>query len=137
MTGFTGGCLCGAVRYEVTGEPTNMWNCHCDACRKITGASYATNVFVKEEDLKITKGRTKTYKDKADSGNDMTRHFCGDCGSPLFNENSGRPGIRVIRAGTIDDPSFVKPWANLYAKRALQNTHLGGDMTNFDAMPDR
>ncbi len=136
MTAFTGGCLCGAIRYTVTGEVVNMWNCHCNDCRKITGAAFATNVFVKEEDIQITAGTPSTFQNTSDSGNTMTRYFCAGCGSPLFNGNSGRPGIRVIRAGSIDDAGFVKPWANLYANRALPFTHLDDQMTNFDKMPD-
>jgi len=137
MPGFTGSCLCGDITYEVSSDPVNMWNCHCDACRKITGASFATNVFVKEADVRITKGTPSTFENAADSGNTMTRCFCPQCGSPLFNKNSGRLGILVVRAGSIDDAGFVKPWANLYTSRALPFTHLGGEMTNFDEMPDQ
>ncbi len=56
MPGFKGGCLCGAITYEVSSDPINMWNCHCDDCRRATGASFATNVFVNLIDLTITNG---------------------------------------------------------------------------------
>ena len=62
MSDYTGGCLCGAVRYKVTGEPVRVANCHCNDCRKVTGASFTTNVFVKEEDLVIESGVTKSYQ---------------------------------------------------------------------------
>jgi hypothetical protein len=135
MAGFTGGCLCGEVTYEVSSDPIVMWNCHCDDCRKITGASFATNVFVKREDLTITSGTVSTYKSSADSGNTMTREFCSDCGSQLFNNSSARPEIKVVRAGSIDDASFVRPRANMYSSKALSFTSLDDGLDNFDTTP--
>ena len=71
MAGFTGGCLCGAIRYEVTAEPIRTFCCHCDSCRKATGSAFATNVFIKEADLKILQGTPTKFQHKADSGNLM------------------------------------------------------------------
>ena len=135
MPEFTGGCLCGAIRYEVSGAPVNMWNCHCDDCRKSSGASYATNVFVKLADLKVTRGETARFQHTADSGNIMTKEYCSACGSQLFNGNSGRPAIKVVRAGTIDDARFVEPRANIYASRALPSALTGSELPAFDEMP--
>ncbi len=112
-----------------------MWNCHCDDCRKTTGASFATNVFVKRDDLTITKGKPSTYQNLSDSGNTMTREFCPNCGSHLFVGNSARPTITAVRVGSIDDAHFVRPWANLYSSKALPFTYLGDDFENFDRMP--
>lgn len=136
MSGFKGGCLCGAIAYEVSSDPINMWNCHCDDCRRATGASFATNVFVKLEDLTITKGTPSTYEHPADSGNIMTKEFCSNCGSQLFNSSSARPAIKVVRVGSIDDASFAKPWANCYSSRALPGTHLADELDTFEVMPD-
>lgn len=135
MSGFKGGCLCGEIRYEVLGDPVNMWNCHCDDCRKSSGASYATNVFVKLEYLTVVKGETAKFQHKADSGNTMTKEYCAACGSQLFNGNSGRPAIKVVRAGTIDDGGFVEPKAHIYASRALPRALEGSDLPCFDEMP--
>ena len=135
MSGFKGGCLCGAITYEVSSDPINVRNCHCDDCRKATGASFATNVFVKLEDLTITKGTQSTYQHSADSGNTLTKEFCPECGSQLFGHNSAKPGIRGVRVGSIDDASFVRPSENLYCSRALPFTHLADDLDNFEEMP--
>lgn len=135
MPEFKGACLCGAIRYEVSGEPVNMWNCHCDDCRRSSGASYTTNVFVKGSDLTVTQGETRRFQHRADSGNTMTKQYCADCGSQLFNGNSGRPGIVVIRAGTIDDARFVVPRAHIYASRALPSAIEGAGIPIFDTMP--
>ncbi|MEM6383941.1 MAG: GFA family protein [Pseudomonadota bacterium] len=135
MPEITGGCLCGAIRYRVSSAPVNMWNCHCEDCRRSSGASYATNVFVKAADLVVTQGKAQTFDHPADSGNIMTKHFCAACGSQLFNANSGRPQIVVIRAGSLDDPGFVSPRANVYASRALPGALPAGDIPSFDEMP--
>tara|TARA_B100000579_G_scaffold133734_1_gene108196 strand:- start:255 stop:689 length:435 start_codon:yes stop_codon:yes gene_type:complete len=135
MTEFSGSCLCGAIIYEVYGEVLNMWNCHCIHCRKITGAAFATNIFINVNEMKVIKGVPSTFQNKSDSGNTMTRYFCCDCGSPLFNENSARPGIRVIRIGTIEDANFAKPWCDLFISKALPYTPLDQDLVKFERMP--
>ena len=101
----------------------------------MTGASFATNIFVKVEDLTITKGAPSTYKQTADSGNIKTLEFCSTCGSQLFGRSSARPEIRAVRIGSIDDASFARPWANLYSSRALPFSHLADDLENFEKMP--
>jgi hypothetical protein len=135
MSGFKGGCLCGAITYEVSSAPIDVWNCHCDDCRKVTGASFSTNVIVKFEDLTVTKGTPSTYPRSGDNGNIKTYNFCPECGSLLFSNNSGRPEIGVVRVGSIDDASFVRASGNLYCSRALPCSHLAADLDNFDTMP--
>ena len=119
MATHTGGCLCGAIRYEVSGEPVRAAHCHCDDCRRATGASFATNVFFKEEDIKIVQGSPKQFSHTADSGNTMTTEFCGDCGSQLFGLGSGSPGIKHVKAGTLDDVGKLRPAINVFAGRKL------------------
>ncbi len=131
MTSFSGGCLCGAVRYEVAAEPIRTARCHCDDCRRNTGAQFATNVFVPADMLKIT-GKTAEYKHGTDAGNTMTRMFCPSCGSPLFGYSSATPGVRSIRVGSIDDAGFVKPQIEVYTSKALACSTLGADTQHFE-----
>lgn len=132
MPKFSGGCLCGAVRYEVDGEPAFVAQCHCDDCRRATGSSFATNVFVKEADLKIVQGRTKTFQHPADSGNTMTKQFCPECGSQLFGSTSGLPGMQSVKVGSIDDASFVKPQIEVFVSKALPFTIHPADTQKFE-----
>ena len=117
MTEYAGGCLCGAVRYKVIGEPVRVANCHCNDCRKVTGASFATNVFVKEEDLVTESGVTKSYQHKSDSGNMMTEKFCPECGSQIFSDGTGSPGVVGIKVRSIDDANDIKPQITVYGPR--------------------
>jgi hypothetical protein len=134
MIKFSGGCMCGAVRYEVSGDLVRMVNCHCDDCRKNTGASFATNVFFNTENVQVTEGKTRSFEHISDAGNRKIKEFCPTCGSQLFSSTIGRP-LTSVKVGSIDDASFVKPTANLYCKRALSYSHLSDDLKNFEQMP--
>ena len=133
MATHTGGCLCGAIRYEITGERVRAAHCHCDECRRATGSSFATVAFFKEEDVKVIQGTPKQFFHPADSGNTMTKEFCGNCGSQVLGAGSGSPGVRSVRVGTLDDASFVKPQMNLYTGKALPFTRLPDDTEHFHA----
>ncbi len=122
MAQFTGGCLCGAVRYEIIGDPVRVAHCHCVDCRRATGSSFATNAFFKEDDLVVLQGTTKAYSHTADSGNTMTKEFCPECGSQLFGSGSGNQGIRTVKVGTIDDASAIQPQIEVFVSRALPFT---------------
>ena len=135
MTEITGGCFCGAIRYEIEGAPFRIANCHCDDCRKATGAAYSTNVFFKEEQITVLRGSTKKFDHVADSGNGMTKEFCGNCGSQIFGTGAMRPGVIHVKVGTIDDASFVAPDVNLYTSHALGCTLIDENVDNFETMP--
>lgn len=132
MVGFTGGCLCGAVRYEVTGEPVRTQICHCNDCRRATGSSFATNVFVNSDDLKVTQGQLRIYKHLAESGNVRVKEFCETCGAQLFSWGEHRPELKSVKVGSIDDASFVQPWAHVYVSRALPFTLLDDGLKKFE-----
>src|SRR5215470_10449486 len=89
----TGGCLCGAVRYESAGEPEFSLQCHCRDCQRSSGTAYNAAIRVPSAGFRVTQGAPKRYVSKADSGNEITRVFCGDCGSPLWVQVSTRPDI--------------------------------------------
>ena len=129
--------MCGAVRYECTADPGNASYCHCDDCRKATGASFTTNVFVKADDLVILKGTPKQFQHKADSGNVMTKEFCGNCGSQLFGYGSGSPGVKHVKVGTIDDASNIRPEINVFTSKKLPFTILSDETENFERMRPR
>ena len=135
MVQFTGGCLCGKIRYKVSAKPQYIDNCHCDTCRKATGSAFATNIFVSKDDLVVTQGEPKSFSHNADSGNTVTKEFCANCGSQLFGYGTKRPDAKNIKVGSIDDANFVQPIANLYMKRALPFTQIDPSLDGFDEMP--
>lgn len=112
MSKLEGGCLCGKVRY-VAGSSLATAICHCTHCQKASGSAFSLNMLVPDADFALT-GVTKSYEDRGDSGKPLYRHFCPNCGSSLFSQAESLPGVKILKLGTLDDPSSVKPGVQLY-----------------------
>ena len=134
MSEFTGSCHCGEISYTFSGEPLRQVNCHCKNCRKTSGGPYLANIFVSEDNLLI-KGSPKVYLHLADSGNQMTKKFCGNCGAQMFSLGSGRPGIVSIRGGTIDNLEIIQPTLNIFVSSKIPSTPLDESLSTFEKMP--
>ena len=102
----TGGCLCGAVRYEVTGQLRDVLICHCEECRRWGGHVSASSAARKEE-LVLVESRGLRWIDSPNSDARARRGFCGECGSSLFWDPPGRETISIA-AGTLDDASGLR-----------------------------
>ena len=131
---FSGKCLCGRVSYKVSVDPNFILNCHCEDCRRSTGAVFGTNVFVAEDKVQIT-GELSSYSHTADSGNTMTKRFCPKCGTLLFGNSSGRQNSVSIRAGTIDQFDLIEPQMNLFVAKKIKSTPINDSLPCSDAMP--
>jgi hypothetical protein len=110
---MSGGCLCGAVRYEVSGEPVTMRVCWCKDCQRLAAGNGAANILFHRDAIKVT-GTPATFSKQAESGNVIDRKFCANCGTQMFGETAARPNFVVVRAGTLDDPSIFKPVAYIW-----------------------
>ena len=132
MPKFTGGCLCGAIRYEVDGDLIRTLNCHCDDCRRSIGASFGTYVYVEEEDLTILQGTPKSFDHENDLGFRMTKRFCENCGTPLFGKGERGGSMVQIKVGTIDDANFVRPEMDLFVSKKLPFVRLSEESQHFD-----
>lgn len=116
MTVRTGGCLCGEIRYRLTAEPIAARICWCHDCQHLAGNGIANAVFPTGA-IEIT-GSVSEFVSMARSGNHIQRRFCPLCGCHLFADSSGRPEFSVVRIGTLDDPSSIKPTANIWCASA-------------------
>ena len=134
---FFGGCACGATRYECSAEPLYMGNCHCRDCQRATGSAYFAAVGVAASAFRLTSGAPQYYEKSADSGNMMRRAFCPLCGSPLFLTNSARPDLVVLYAGSLDDPSWVRPARDIYTASAQPWDYMNPHLPKFPQMPQR
>lgn len=128
---FCGGCACGAVRYECTAAPLAMVNCHCRACQHAGGSGYSPSVVMPASSFKLRKGEPKFYAVKADSGHIARRAFCPECGAPLFASTSARSDFVAIRAGSLDDPSWFRPQAEIWIAGAQPWDHLDPGVPHF------
>jgi hypothetical protein len=114
-----GGCLCGAVRYVLKGEPRTIAICHCTHCQRQSGSLFSFNLVIREADYEQS-GETMVYVDKGDSGQPVYRHFCGRCGSPILAKTALAPGRVVVKAGTLDNMEGLQPKTEIYADHAVK-----------------
>jgi len=133
MSVRTGGCLCGEIRYRVTEEPITARICWCHDCQHMAGNGTANAIFPTNA-IEIT-GSVSEYVSMAESGNYIQRRFCPLCGCHLFADSSGRPGFSVVRLGTLDDPSSIKPTSNIWSASAPQWACLDDSIERFDQQP--
>jgi hypothetical protein len=118
MTTRTGGCLCGAVRYEVTGDPVFQFACHCTDCQRTNGGGPSLGMAFPTPMFRPTKGQAKTYESAGDSGQMVVRQFCENCGSQLFSHPVATTGLTMIKIGSLDDPSGFQPQVDIYRASA-------------------
>ena len=131
---FDGGCLCGAVSYECSAEPTLAAHCHCIDCRKASGTGHGSHMMVPKDAVTVT-GEVKVYDAPADSGNMVGRAFCPNCGCAVYSVNSAMPDVIFLRASSLNDPEVFKPRFVVYAGRAPSWDHVDPGLQAFETMP--
>ena len=120
---MTGGCMCGAVRFEIVEPPEFSIVCACRQCQKITGTGHAPAVAVAADAVRLS-GELRFYAQQADNGNTVQNGFCPKCGNPVLKKTSGHPGRLYFHVAALDDPSGFKadfvvfeksaqPWDNI------------------------
>lgn len=125
QTTLTGGCLCGAVKYEASGEPKRFYHCHCSRCRKATGTGHASNLLLQPGTLSWMSGGEQVRAFKVPEALRFTNTFCATCGSRLPRQVQGAD-IVLIPAGSLDSESPIAPQGRIfYDSRASWS--CGGD----------
>ena len=130
----TGRCLCGAIRYELSGEPNWVAICHCRDCQRSAGAPMVVWAMFPEAGVKVVAGTPKTIN----SSGAAMRSFCPECGTGLFYRNAETlPGLIDVQASTLDDPSALPPAIQVQtAERQAWVAHLG-TLDAFERYPPR
>src|SRR5688572_10529913 len=105
---YTGGCACGAIRYEISGEPIFQHDCQCRDCQRMSGTGHGSFITFPRGCVKHT-GQATLWDMVADSGNVKTRAFCPTCGSPVYLTSSEMPDIFAVHAASLDDASRYRP----------------------------
>lgn len=127
----TGGCLCGAVRYEVRGPLRDVVNCYCTMCQRLHGACGAHSKAAKS-DIAIIEGRGLKWYASSDRAR---RGFCGECGSSLFWEPVDQPGTGII-AGTLDQPTGLRTIGHIFVGEKCDFTGIADDAPQFAESSD-
>ena len=134
QTTLKGGCLCGAVKFEVSGEPKRFLHCHCTRCRKATGTGHASNMFLQPGTLKWVSGEEQVRSYKVPEAQRFTNTFCATCGGRLPRQPAGTDMV-IVPAGSLDGEPPMKPQGRIfYGSRAAWS--CGGDgLPAFDEYP--
>jgi hypothetical protein len=106
---ISGGCLCGATRYEYEGEPGPATYCHCRDCQHVTGSAFNVGVRLERAKFRVVRGDAKTFVKVGDSGRTIERSFCPECGAPLFTTAPHRPDSVWVKAGSLDLGARIEP----------------------------
>ncbi len=110
---FGGSCLCGAVQYEISGEATKFYHCHCKRCRKASGTGHASNLLIKPGSMKWLKGEELIRSFKVPEAQRFTSRFCSVCGSqvPRYVKETN---FIVIPAGSLDSEPPIVPQGRIF-----------------------
>lgn len=115
-TGVSGSCLCGVVKYRVNAEVGRVVNCHCGMCRRMNGSAFSSYAVIPRQALEILEDDALGAFAVTERA---TRHFCTQCGTPIFNLNSKYDGACMVYLGTIENGEVYSPSLNVYCESML------------------
>jgi hypothetical protein len=131
---YTGGCLCGELRYEAKGESLYAGLCYCADCQKASGSAFIPFMGFSSSAIRFS-GPTRKFTSKSAKGGDAVRNSCPVCGSLVFGGEVGKDESFTVYAGTLDDPSSFHPAIAIFARSRPAWAVIPADLTIFDAMP--
>ena len=120
MSGFTGGCLCGAIRYQCSADPLALVLCHCKDCQRCTGGPFAAVAVVRKRDVTVLQGELGSHTVTGEAGGRVFRQFCPKCGSPIFSGLESARGTLGVKVGSMDDSSKLKPTMHIWTDSAVR-----------------
>jgi hypothetical protein len=116
---ITGRCLCGAVTYTVDAEPMVQAACHCADCQRQSGSPFSVLVGVPRDAFDVQGETLSSFTTTGeDHGAETVRSFCSECGSPIFSESPLLPNVALIKAGSLDDASWLEPQVEVWTSSA-------------------
>ena len=132
---YTGGCACGAIRYEIDAEPLLMSDCQCRDCQRISGTGHGSYLSFAGRDKVKLSGEAQCRDTTGDSGNVKTRAFCPTCGSPVYMTFAAVPDQFIVHAASLDDPGRYRPQLVTYTASGHAWDRLDPALPKFEKMP--
>jgi hypothetical protein len=133
---YTGGCQCGKIRYEIQGEPLTLYLCHCKECQKQSSSAFGMSLTVPRDAVVLVQGEPKAWTRGADSGREVTCLFCDRCGTRLFHKRTYSKETINVKAGTLDDTSWLRPVGNIWTRSAQPWVSISDQMLNYEGQPE-
>ena len=132
-----GGCQCGAVRYEIRGQPLAVYICHCLECRKQSASAFGISVRVRRADFVLQSGAPRVWSRPTDSGRVLDCLFCPECGSRFWHErHGGNTDFVTVKGGSLDEAVDVTGAMHLWVKRKLPGVIVPGGAHQFPGEPE-
>jgi len=135
MSKIRGGCLCGAIRYTGEGDAVMIAICQCSHCQRQSGGAFSVNIGIPKGSLRYLGEVPATYEDTGSSGLPVHRRFCNKCGSPIVSEIDATPTLDWLKAGTLDDPSWVQAQVSIWCSSGQPWVTLPEEMPKFPTSP--
>ena len=132
---MTGGCLCGAVRYQAMLDLSSAYYCHCRDCQIGSGSAFHVAVFAEKPGFQHVDGAVSVYAKKADSGNTIERIFCTQCGTPLWWTGEGFADVVILSVSSLDNPEAVSPKRELWTDSAVSWCRIRDGLEQFRGRP--
>jgi hypothetical protein len=132
---LTGGCQCGAARYEITGEPLEVYVCHCRECQKQSASAFGISVSVPAAAFRLVKGDIKKWSRPTDTGRILDCMFCAACGSRVWHARAGLEVISV-KGGSFDQPVDLSAAIHIWTSRKLPGVIIPDHAKQFAEEPD-
>src|SRR5689334_3159306 len=130
-TSLTGGCACGAIRYNIVERPLIVHACHCRDCQRITGSAFVINLWIERKF--VDAGNTpKSFRLTGGTGKPHDVFFCEKCGTYVWSQYHAAPNSLFVRAGTLDHPEKIKPDVHIFTRSKLQWLQLPNDVPAFE-----
>jgi hypothetical protein len=131
---WTGGCACGALRWQATGEPLIQGFCHCRSCQRTSGGGHVGFICFPETAVTV-QGETRSYTRSGGSGRPATRYACPVCQSVVFGRADVMAGQINLYAGSLDDPARFKPKMAIYVGERPPWDDVSRGLTCYDTVP--
>ncbi len=128
---LTGGCLCGALRYAVRGDPLLTTLCHCSICRRAAGAPLVAWAMYPLRDFVLERGKLATFA----SSPGVERGFCAACGTTLSFAADFIPGLIDVTIASLDEPDELPPQLHMWESRRIPWLVLGDDLPRHAELP--
>lgn len=128
---YSGGCLCGNLRYQLKGPSLFEAQCCCKDCQKATGTGHTTIIGIHNSQLSV-QGEPARYTNAGESGGEVTRHFCSNCGGRIFTSGTLPGAVIMVQAGSLDEPDAVQPAEVIYHKDAVNWDFFDPEIPIYD-----
>jgi hypothetical protein len=133
----SGGCQCGAIRYDIAAPPVTVYTCHCTECQTQSGTAFAMAAVIPQASFRMTRGTPRMFARRTSPTKVMECWFCPACGTRLYHVPGGAAyPNRNIKPGTLDDTSWLAPTIHFWTRSAQKRVVIPEDAVRYETQPD-